>query len=174
MYRRILIHRSFLVVSMLTMLLFTNGTATSSKNTNYSDSLITVNGAQNIRFVEYEGTQQLTYSVKEKFPALDFVANLYCDLKSRGWIPMEENFLNPGMTTSHVSGWGGYEDRYAKPPKKVQTWQAQWESERGDVVCYSLKFLFSSNEKDIIADMEVFAVFVPHNLRKQFLGKETS
>ncbi len=49
-------------------------------------------------------------------------------------------FLNPGLPSSHVTGWQSFADGTTNPPTFVQQWLADWENSKGDVVVYGLQY----------------------------------
>jgi hypothetical protein len=103
------------------------------------EALIVLDGAYEIENRdENEGT--VLYKVNEPYPAGPAVETIRRRLESRGWRPLSEDFLNPGVPTSLVRGWGNYEDRTGAVPVEVHQWTAQWEDDSKRIVWYVLTY----------------------------------
>lgn len=96
-----------------------------------------------------DGTNGVTYTVHEAFPADVLLARIRAALPSPEWEPMADDWRNPGMPSSHKTGWGDYTDGTQRPPRYVHQWMAQWRDQTGNVVFYDLKY---------------FSVLMPGNL----------
>jgi hypothetical protein len=91
---------------------------------NYSDSLIVLKGASNVHYHKVYGQDQISYKIFNKHPAKDTISELNTRLESKGWKPLKENWLNPGVPTSHIRGWGSYIDGTTNPELKVHSWHS--------------------------------------------------
>lgn len=137
----------------------------------YSDSLVVVPGAKEIRFDKLFGTDQLTYSLTTEFPAQDFITVIKEKLKSRGWLPMEYYFFNPGTPTAHVRGWTKFQDYSKEHPEQVHQWVGDWKNDKGEVVTYALSYRYRSDKLPDLRTLSVTAVYFPKDTVDQIKGK---
>jgi hypothetical protein len=72
------------------------------------------------------------------------------------WVPRKENFLNPGMPTSHVRGWTHYEDDRTQPHSYVNHWAGEWDDTSGRILTYDLVFR-SRTENETSCNLEISA-----------------
>lgn len=128
-------------------------------------SLLAPPGARNVRCDTGEGGPELSYTVAEAPPAaatLDFIRQ---GLRQQGWIPLEEDFLNPGVLSSHVTGWR----RAVEGDSSVERWYAQWKNERSDVVGYDLRHDRPAGAEGTRPTTTVTAFFTPLSTLRQTL-----
>jgi hypothetical protein len=103
------------------------------------DVLIVLPGAADVRDTdENEGT--VLYQLNEEFPAQAAINTIRSRLESRGWRPLQEDFLNPGLATSLGRGWTSHEDRTGPRSVRVYEWVGQWEDEAKRIVWYVLTY----------------------------------
>jgi hypothetical protein len=110
--------------------------------------LIPLKGAATVRFDKgaYDSLA-VAYGLNEKYPARDVLSQIAGRLKKLGWEPLKEDWLNPGLPSSHVRGWAEYVDGTVKPERQVHAWQAEWKNGAGDVVAYSFQYSYPRNGK---------------------------
>src|SRR5512146_2007403 len=88
--------------------------AQGSPLTQRPDSLLVAPFATDIRYLAANGndqvTDQLSYSVEESYPATDTLAFIRDGLKRMGWKPLEYDFWNPSIPSSHSRGWTNFVD----------------------------------------------------------------
>ena len=104
------------------------------------DALIVVHGASRVVYKKLGPLFQVYYEVNTPYPAQTVLDELRSELAKRGWRQLKDDFLNPGLPSSNVTGWQSFGDRTTNPPTFVQQWLADWENSTGDVVVYGLRY----------------------------------
>lgn len=130
----------------------------------HSDALIVCPGAQAVSWVRFEGTDQLGYQANVEYPADSIISCISKKLSESGWRPLKEDFWNPGLPSSHVRGWTQFTDATVHPEATVDQWASQWENATGDVVWYSLRYVYPPGDRHRLA---VNAGLVPVNIAKK-------
>ncbi len=98
------------------------------------------------RVTSAAGIDAIAYEIDEPYPAervLQFI-------KSRvpaEFRPLAEDFMNPGVPTSHVRGWTSYEDA-TTPTASVHQWQAEWKDAEGNILAYTLEYRSAGDHLD--------------------------
>ena len=133
---------------------------------NYSDALYVEAGAKSIEYQKLYGSDQLYYKIIIDYPANTLINNIGVHLKSRGWEKLEYDYLNPGIPSSHVSGWSDFEDISTEHPKVVYHWLAQWINVHGDIVVYSLKYSWQRNGVPYKQLLSAVAIYLPASIVK--------
>lgn len=121
----------------------------------HSDALISVIGAKNLQYSKLQGAEQLIYNVEIEYPATSIINEISQKLAKEGWKPLMEDYLNPGIPSSHVKGWSNFIDATKKPHQIVYQWLAQWENENHDILWCILRY---SYPKDSHADLKNITV----------------
>ena len=131
-------------------------------------SLLVYRGATNIS-THAEGTiHQLSYRLSVKYPADEVIAFVRVELKREGWHALEEDYLNPGLASSHVTGWNSHLDGTGKVTVKIHQWLAQWKNDAGDVVWYAFRYTYPQRGQPDMDTLHVFASYFPSDVaRKQ-------
>ena len=130
----------------------------------HPEALIVCPGAEHVNWVRFEGTDQLGYQLEIEYPANGVVSCISSQLKKTGWRPLPEDYWNPGLPSSHVRGWAQFVDATAHPDATVDQWAAQWENAAGDVVWYSLRYVYPPGDRHRLA---VNAGLIPANIAKK-------
>ena len=136
---------------------------------NYSDSLIVLKGASNVHYHKVYGQDQISYKIFNKHPAKDTISELNTRLESKGWKPLKENWLNPGVPTSHIRGWVSYIDGTTNPELKVHSWHSDWKNENKDILTYALMYSYPNKGKPNMSELNVIGIFIPNDLAKKDL-----
>lgn len=136
----------------------------------YSDALVVASGAEDVRYMKYEGTDQISYRLQVDYPAHNVIETISQSLKDKGWEPLKEDFLNPGLPSSHVRGWTNFTDATRSPERRVHQWLAQWENDQQDIVCYGLRYEYPQDETPNLKSLHVHGIFVPAPLAKEMRG----
>ena len=131
---------------------------------NFSESLIVVPGAKNMHYTKVYGTDQLYFQIKAEYPAKAVLEEISKKLEIKGWHPLPEDYLNPGLPSSHVRGWTDFVDATEAPEKKVYQWLAQWENKNKDILWCTLRYSYPKREKPILRDLTVYESFMPSKL----------
>jgi hypothetical protein len=87
-----------------------------------------------------DGQVGVSYKVREQFPADAMLARIRAALPTSEWRPLPEDWLNPGVPSSHHAGWSTFEDGTKTPSTEVKQWFAQWQDTEGNVVLYMLRY----------------------------------
>ena len=135
----------------------------------YSDELIVLKGASNVQYHKMYGQDQISYRIFNKHPAQDTIAELNTRLEAKGWEPLKEDWLNPGVPTSHVRGWGSYIDGTTNPELKVHTWNSDWKNKNEDILTYALMYSYPNNGKPNMSELNVIGIYIPNDLAKKDL-----
>jgi hypothetical protein len=130
----------------------------------YSDSLIVVAGAKDLHYTKLEGTDQILYIVEAEYPANSVLQEIFQKLEAKGWRPFQEDYLNPGLPSSHVRGWTDFIDATKKQRKKVYQWLAQWENKNHDILWCTLRYSYPDVGKPNLSDLTVSKVFIPSKI----------
>jgi hypothetical protein len=123
--------------------------------------------AKNVEYAEFLGSGHLTYKIAVPYPAdtvLQFIAK---ELSEKGWRPLREDFLNPGLPSSHVRGWTQYADATREPHETVHQWLAQWQNEAQELVWLSIQYRYPESKPPQLKTAEVFLAFSPAAIAKR-------
>ena len=137
---------------------------------NYSNSLFAVPGAVDVRFAELHGTEQLYYSLNAQYPARKIIDKIKAQLNALGWTPLEDSFLNPGIPTSHVSGWCNFEDATGKRLQVVHSWWGDWTNNRGEIVTYILRYAYPKNNQPQLESFDVTAIYMSKEAVEEYIS----
>ncbi len=130
----------------------------------HAEALIVCPGAKQTKWVKFEGTDQLSYQIEADYPASSIVSCISAQLKEKGWRPLQEDFWNPGLPSSHVRGWTNFVDATVHPEATIDLWAAEWESEAGDIAWYSLRYVYPPGDRHTLA---INAGLIPANMAKE-------
>ncbi len=134
---------------------------------NFPEELILLPKASEIRFSELGGTYQLSYKIMTDYPAKASVAAVSSELTQRGWRPLDDDYLNPGLKSSHVRGWSNFDAPHLKPPQTIHQWLADWENRNGDVLRYGFIYQYDTKGPKDLRNMTVIAIFTPAAIAKE-------
>jgi hypothetical protein len=107
------------------------------------------------------GMDTLSYRVTEPYPAVATLLFIRSAVETRGWRPLNEDFLNPGLASSHVRGWGTVVDQTVTPHRTLHSWHAQWTNAHGDMLLYHLEYHCALEDRRHSDDVVVSAAFIP-------------
>jgi hypothetical protein len=131
-------------------------------------SLLIYRGATNISTYREGSVRQLSYKLSVKYPAEEVIAFVRTELKREGWHALPEDYLNPGLASSHVTGWNSHQDGTGKMIMEVHQWLAQWKNNGGDVVWYVFRYTYPHRGRPDMDTLDVFASYFPSDIaRKQ-------
>jgi hypothetical protein len=103
---------------------------------------------------------QLVYTVAAEYPADDALKAIYAKLGQDGWKPLNWDWLNPSIPSSHVRGWNQFEDGTTTPRTTVRAWQTQWINQQKDVVDYILEYRYPTGGIPDMHTLHVVALFI--------------
>jgi hypothetical protein len=117
--------------------------------------------ASEIAWRRERGMETVTFKLETPYPATSTLDQIRAQVESRGWKPLHDDFLNPGLPSAHVRGWGTIVDATEQPNVRAHVWHAQWSHVRGDVLLYHLEFRCSLDDREHSKVMRVSAALVP-------------
>jgi hypothetical protein len=152
------------LADVLLLVLTACGPSTHQETPRHTDALIVCPGAEAVSWMRFEGTDQLGYRVKVEYPADSIIACISKKLSENGWQPLQEDFWNSGLPSSHVRGWTQFTDATAHPEATVDAWASQWQNQAGDIVWYSFRYVYPPGDRHTLT---INAGFVPANIAKK-------
>ncbi len=161
-------HNRIMFYGGLICLLFAAGTSfiqnkQEPKVLNFSKALVVLPEAIDVNYVITEkGSIQLGYRMKEPYPANGIIDEVSAHLRKNGWTPLKEDYLNPGLLSSHVRGWS----RFEIPAKIVHQWIGDWKDEYGNIVRYAFRYTYPKKEKQNLSILTIYAFLTPASLVK--------
>lgn len=119
--------------------------------------LVVLDGAQEVRRFRRGNDESfyVTYLLAESHPAVNAIKQISSRLQALGWKPLLEDFLNPGLPSSHVRGWTQFLDATTQPNREIQQWFAQWQDASGNIVSYTLRYSYPSKGKPDVVTLTV-------------------
>jgi hypothetical protein len=161
------------IISLLTvvslLLLASCSQRVDSGTAEYSRSLIVAPRAKDVKFSKYKGADQLTYRVDEKFPATKVIGTISKTLEGTGWTPLKNDFFNPDLPSSLVTGWTKFTDSTRTTTEVVHSWAADWKDSSQNIVRYTMQYRYPENGQPNLTQLEVTATYMPEPLAKQGL-----
>ena len=128
----------------------------------YSNSLIAVAGATNTSYaILSEGRQQLSYVTESDYPATKILSFISNDLRKKGWNTLDQDFMNPGLPSSHIRGWTVSGEGIQGSTSVVHQWSADWENEEHDIVRYDLEYRSLDGSTRDLRTLRVTAIYIP-------------
>ena len=109
-------------------------------------------------------TDQVWYVLKVDYPATEVINQLLKKLEDKGWTPLKEDFMNPGMQTSFASGWSKYEDLSKQPNMIAHSWNSDWQNKNGDILKYVLGYRYPIKAQSDMSSLSVVAIYIPVNV----------
>jgi hypothetical protein len=131
---------------------------------------VVVPGATGVKQSTFQGKDQIIYHLQSEYPADDVLGTISVRLKQLGWEPLKEDWLNPGLPSSHVRGWVYFEDPTTKPATSVRAWNGDWENGNHDILTYMLTYTCPDNLCSStlnLRELRVIAIRVPADLAKR-------
>jgi hypothetical protein len=131
---------------------------------------VVARGATEVKQNNSLGKDQIVYRIQAPYPAADVLRTITVRLEQRGWKPLKEAWLNPGLPSSHVRGWTYFEDDTTKPATSVRAWQGDWENNAHDILTYILEYRCPENlcsSTFDLHDLRVIAIHIPSDLAEQ-------
>lgn len=132
-------------------------------------SLLVYQKSEDVRFSQDGKVWQVNYVARVDYPADDILRFIRNALEHQGWQPLKENILNPGLLSSHETGWVEYLDRRTSPETKVRQWLAQWKNPQGNVVWYTLQYRYKQGAVQIPKTVSVIGSYYPASIVEQQL-----
>ena len=127
----------------------------------YSGAFVVTAGARSKYFFKLGSSSRVTYELKSLYPAKDVISEIMDKLSLKGWKPLKEDFMNPGVPTSYVIGWDVFVDSDHIPTTKVYTWTTDWKNNHNEIVRYRLSYEYPAGIDSIVNDLHVKAEYYP-------------
>ncbi len=163
--KTILIKTNSLIGCLLLLALLAGCRETEPKIENHSKAFVTLKDVEGIFYdIRDGGSIQYSYKMKADYPATSVITEISNQLKTAGWQPLKEDYLNPGLPSSHVRGWTYFEDASRPPTRKVHQWMGSWEDKYGNIVTYICKYEYPKNEKKNLSDLQIHQIYEPASL----------
>jgi hypothetical protein len=125
-------------------------------------ALIVLDGAKQLsRGPGAYGSFHVAYALAEKYPASNAIQRISSRLKALGWKPLHDDWLNPGLPSSHVRGWTDFVDFTATPMRHVHQWGAQWQDKAGNIVGYDLRYSYPESGAPDFQSLWIDAFWYP-------------
>lgn len=96
--------------------------------------------ARKIQRAERGGAAGVNFAITEPYPAKRFLGQVNLRMKTLGWTPLEMDWMNPTIPSSHKRGWQSFIDARKPERKAVHQWMGQWRNKTGEIVSYSLSY----------------------------------
>jgi hypothetical protein len=133
----------------------------------FAPSLIVLPGANEVKFEKSNGADQVSYKLQVDYPAESVLEVIRSRLAKQGWKTLQEDFLNPGLPSSHVRGWTDLEDWSKEPKTHVHQWLAQWQNNSGDIVLYTLQYRYPKDKPPDMRNLQIHAAYIPARIADQ-------
>jgi hypothetical protein len=159
-------NRLIIIIVFLSIIIYGCSYSNKAPKQNHRDDLIVIKGAKDIKYYNLHGTEQVSYRVSMAYPAGTALVEISERLKARGWEPLTESFLNPGLPSSHVTGWGWFEDGTKPFHPWIYQWLADWKNNNGDILSFVLRYE-SINKKAILLknnNLQIYGIFTTASL----------
>ena len=69
--------------------------------------------------------------------------------------------MNPGLASSHTSGWVTFDDAAQKPTARVYQWMAEWENKMHDITVYDLEYRYPASGAADFRTLRVVKLYIP-------------
>ena len=134
---------------------------------NHTSALIVLSKAESPFYeIRDGGSIQLSYKVKEEYPATSVIKQLSAQVEANGWKPLKEDYLNPGLPSSQVNGWSDFADDSRSPSKIVHQWMGDWEDKYGNIIRYVFRYEYPKNKDKNLSILQIHAIYSPASLVK--------
>ena len=143
---------------------------------NYSNAFVILENAEHTFYdLRDGGSIQLSYKIKENYPATSAIKQIASQMKANGWESLKEDYLNPGLPSSQVKGWIDFEDTSRLPTKIVHQWMGDWQDKHANIVRYAFIYQYPKNKDKNLSVLQIHEIYTPAslvNLIKQELTKQ--
>jgi hypothetical protein len=133
-----------------------------SNNLKYRNpSLLLYPNSDDLHYGVYGKIEQLSYTIQISYPAEPVIEWVKNELQSKGWKPLNESFLNPGLPSSITKGWESFIDGTINPNQTVHQWIADWSNDSGDIVTYGFRYSYPEKGEKNMSTLFVFGSYSP-------------
>ena len=118
--------------------------------------------AKNVsRLVAPDKSIHVSYELAQEYPAMQTIEHISTRLVRFGWEPLRNDWLNPGITSSHIRGWTEHVDATETSPSRRLTWRGQWKDRIGNVVEYTFMYDIPPKGRQSLDLMRVHGTWYP-------------
>ena len=103
----------------------------------------------------------IAYALNEKHPASNAIQQISSRLMALGWTPLQDDWLNPGLPSSHGHGWTDFVDSTTTPMNHVHRWGAQWQDKSGNIVDYTLRYSYPKSGTPDLQSLRIYGSWYP-------------
>jgi hypothetical protein len=136
------------------------------------ESLVVAAGTSDFECRVVGDLHEITYQVRAPYPAAKVIEAVQAELRTKGWLPLADDPLNPGIRSSHVEGWSSFEDDSVKPHCTVYRWMADWVNLDGDILRFAFSYRSAGGEVEDLDELHVVGTFTPSKIARQELEKK--
>ena len=104
------------------------------------DAVVVLPGARNVQRSSQPDGADAAYELDAEFPAAKPILEIVNRLAKLGWQPLKEDPMNPGLSTSMVSGWTSFFDSSKSPRTRRYNWASEWKDGKGNAVFYAFGY----------------------------------
>jgi hypothetical protein len=102
------------------------------------------------------------YTLKKGYPPKGVIEEISSRLQALNWRPLDHDWLHPKAKSSNIGVWCAITDvTDAKAPLQLLWWQAQWENDAGDLVCYTFSYSYPAGAPAAQQTLSVEASWYP-------------
>jgi hypothetical protein len=135
---------------------------TTEPSENTQAALIVLGGATMVRRDPGAyGSYHVAYGLTAPHPATNVIQQISSRLNALGWKPLNDDWLNAQLPSSHVRGWTEFGDRTTSPVQRVHLWKAQWQDQAGNIVDYSFRYSYPMSGAPNLNSLWVNASWYP-------------
>lgn len=149
-------NRLLFVLGLLVCLLATDGIVAGQSRIKCTDELVLVPDSKSVVCTLEGRRQTMTYDLEEPWPAVRTLGVVRAEMRKRNWTPLREDFVNPGMRSSHLAGWRSLEE----DGRTIRQWLAQWSGPDGRVAWYELLYSSARGESKLPSLLKVNAALL--------------
>jgi hypothetical protein len=165
---QIVTHSRILLIFFLSIFMGCNSNSAQNSE-RLSESLIVLPKAEKIQRKEIDGTIQIIYNLKEKYPASKSINLIDAKLETMGWIPLKYDELNFGAPTALATGWTKNKDQ--KKGEEAHVWYSIWKNETGDYIKYHFQYFAPEHNLAKQKSLYVAAILVPAKTANRILAQ---
>ena len=109
----------------------------------------------------FHGTHQILYRLDELYPGDKTLQFIRHRLEILGWLPLAEDFLNPGLQSGHIRGWAEFDDFTTDPHRNVHQWIGDWVDLEGRVLRYVFRYSYPLDGPKNLETLRVVGTLIP-------------
>ncbi len=132
--------------------------------------LILLPGAYGVDYRTADGVHGISYEAPIAYPADNAIRTIANELSARGYRPLKEHPMNPGVPSAYVRGWVDFVDATRKPEVRVYQWIGDWLGAQGEWLEYSLAYEFENGTEPNVRTLKVVVSRMPKTYAEQAIA----